>query len=52
MGHFKRKRGAFQEIESMAVACNHLPFHRRFVWKAVGFLLNKIGTPILKKYKL
>jgi hypothetical protein len=52
VGHFKRKRGAFQEIESMAVACNHLPFHRRFVWKAVGFLLNKIGTPILKKYKL
>lgn len=52
VGHFKRKRGAFQKIESMAIACNHLSFHRRFLWQSIGFLLNKIGTPILKKYKL
>lgn len=52
VGHFKRQRGAFQELETMAVACNHLPFYRRFLWKSLGFLLNKIGAPILKKYKL
>lgn len=39
-----------QEIESMAVGYNHPPFHRCFVWKVVGFLLNRIGVPILKKH--
>lgn len=52
VGHFKRQRGAFQELETMAVVCNHLPFYQRFLWKSLGFLLNKIGAPILKKYKL
>jgi hypothetical protein len=52
VGHFKRQRGAFQVIETMAVVCNHLPFYRRFIWKSLGFLLNKIGAPVLKKYKL
>jgi hypothetical protein len=52
VGHFKRQRGAFQELESMAVLCHHLPFYRRFVWKALGICLNKIGAPILRRYKL
>ncbi len=52
VGHFKRQRGAFQELESMAVLCHHLPFYRRFIWKSLGILLNKIGSPILKRYKL
>lgn len=52
VGHFKRQRGAFQELETMAVICNHLPFHRRFLWKSLAFFLNRIGAPILKKYKL
>lgn len=52
VGHFKRQRGAFQALESMAVLCNHLPFYRRFVWNVLGIFLNKIGAPILRKYKL
>jgi len=52
VGYFKRQRGAFQELETMAVVCKHLPFYRRFLWRSLGFLLNKIGAPILKKYKL
>lgn len=52
VGHFKRQRGALQELETMAIICNHLPFYRRSLWKSLGFLLNKIGAPILKKYKL
>ncbi len=52
VGHFKRQRGAFQELESMAVFCDHLPIYRRFVWKILAFLFNKIGTPLLKKQKL
>ncbi|MGL5626114.1 MAG: hypothetical protein ACRDDW_01180 [Candidatus Rhabdochlamydia sp.] len=52
VGHFKRQRGAFQEIEMMAVLCKHLPFYRQFLWKMLALLFNKIGTFILKKYKL
>lgn len=52
VGHFKRQRGAFQELESMAVFCNHLPIYRRIVWKTLKIFLNKIGAPILKKHKL
>jgi hypothetical protein len=52
VGHFKRQRGAFQELESMAVFCHHLPFYRRVIWKILAIFLNKIGAPILKKYKL
>jgi hypothetical protein len=52
VGHFKRQRGAFQELETMAVICSHLPFYRRFLWKSLGTLLNKIGAPLLKKHKL
>lgn len=51
VGHFKRQRGAFQEIESMAVFYRHLPLYRRLIWKSLGCLLNKIGAPILRKYK-
>lgn len=52
VGHFKRQRGAFQELEMMAILCKHLPFYRRFLWKALSVLFNKIGAVILKKYKL
>lgn len=51
-GHFKRCRGAFQERESMAVFCDHLPIYRRFIWKILRTLFNEIGARMLKKYKL
>lgn len=50
--HFKRQRGAFQELETMAVFCKHLPLYRRSIWKVLGVLFNTIGAAILKKYKL
>ncbi|MGD0665587.1 MAG: GNAT family N-acetyltransferase [Rhabdochlamydiaceae bacterium] len=52
VGHFKRQRGAFQELEAMAVLCTHLPFFRRFIWKTLGALFNKVGAKVLIKYKL
>lgn len=52
VGHFKRQRGAFQELESMAVYIKHLPLYRRLLWLSLSFLFNKIGAPILKKQKL
>lgn len=52
VGHFKRQRGAFQELEVMAVYSSHLPLYRRVLWKVLALLFNKLGAPILKKYKL
>jgi hypothetical protein len=52
VGHFKRQRGAFQELETMGIVCTHLPFHRRFVWKVLGALFNTVGAKILVKNKL
>ena len=52
VGHFKRSRGAFQILESLAIYCNHLPFYRRALWKILSLLFNKIGARLLKKYKL
>jgi hypothetical protein len=51
-GHFKRQRGAFQELETMGVMCSHLHFHRRFLWKVLGAFFNTIGAKILVKNKL
>lgn len=50
--HFKRKRGAAAEIEYSAVYDRHLPFPRRLCWSFLQTVLNKIGIPIIRKYKL
>ncbi|MDN3504632.1 MAG: GNAT family N-acetyltransferase [Rhabdochlamydiaceae bacterium] len=52
VGHFKRKRGALQEIESMAIYVKHLPLRRRMPWNFFKIILNKISKRVLIKYKL
>lgn len=52
VGHFKRQRGAIQELEYMAVFFSHLSLGRRIFWRTLGVVLNHIGGPLLKKYKL
>jgi hypothetical protein len=49
---FKRNRGAVGEIEYSAVYDAHLPFYRRLCWRTLALLLEKIGVPLMKKYKL
>ncbi|HTK09812.1 MAG TPA: hypothetical protein VL485_21750 [Ktedonobacteraceae bacterium] len=49
---FKRNRGAVGEIEYSAVYDAHLPLYRRLCWRMLALLLEKIGVPFMKKYKL
>ncbi len=49
---FKRLRGGEASIEYSAVCIHHLPKKRLRRWKAIKFVSNKIGVPIIKKYKL
>lgn len=49
---FKRNRGAVASIEYSAVYHKHLSWRRRVCWFVLGSLLEKIGVPLLKKYKL
>ncbi|WP_438447048.1 GNAT family N-acetyltransferase [Gorillibacterium sp. sgz5001074] len=49
---FKRNRGALPEIEYSAVYVRHLPQYRRLPWHILQVLLNRIGVPIIRKYKL
>ncbi len=49
---FKRNRGAIADIEYSAVFDNHLPLGRRWCWTLLEQLLNGIGVPIMRKYKL
>ncbi|QDH21002.1 GNAT family N-acetyltransferase [Saccharibacillus brassicae] len=48
---FKRNRGAVAEIEYSAVYDRHLPPHRRAGWALLSPLLNRVGVPIMHKYK-
>ncbi|NIK75187.1 hypothetical protein FHS15_000285 [Paenibacillus castaneae] len=50
--HFKRIRGAAPAIEYSAVYVKHLPLGRRWAWTILGAILNKIGVPLMRKYKL
>ncbi|WP_332310230.1 hypothetical protein [Paenibacillus sp. P22] len=49
---FKRNRGAVSDIEYSAVYDAHLPWHRRAGWSFLHLVLNRIGIPLLRKYKL
>jgi hypothetical protein len=49
---FKRMRGAVPSIEYSAVYLNHLPKKRQVIWQVLRFFSNKIGVPLIKKYKL
>lgn len=48
---FKRNRGATAEIEYSAVYDRHLSPYRRIGWALLSPLLNRVGVPIMKKYK-
>lgn len=50
-GHFKRGRGAIQEIEYIAFQCDHLPLYRRWIMKTLSWLSTNIATPILKRHQ-
>ncbi|UAM99214.1 hypothetical protein K8354_05165 [Polaribacter litorisediminis] len=49
---FKRMRGGQASIEYSAIYLKHLPLKRRLPWKVLQFISNKIGVPLIKKYKL
>lgn len=49
---FKRNRGAVADIEYSAVLDAHLPWTRRASWSILGQLLNRIGVPLMRKWKL
>ncbi|AUP80981.1 hypothetical protein [Flavivirga eckloniae] len=49
---FKRMRGGQPSIEYSLLYLKHLPRKRRLRWQALKVLSNKIGVPIIKKYKL
>lgn len=49
---FKRCRGGIANVEYNAVYYQHLPLYRQLIWRLLGLLINKIGIPLLKKYKL
>jgi hypothetical protein len=49
---FKRMRGAEPSIEYSAVYLKHLPKKRQVTWQLLRFLSNKIGVPLIQKYKL
>jgi len=50
--HFKRLRGGKPAIEYSAVYVRHLPAGRRIVWELLSFLLNRVGVPIMRRYRL
>ncbi len=49
---FKVLRGAFPEIESSAVYAKHLSLKRRILIRSLQFILERIGVPLMKKYRL
>lgn len=49
---FKRNRGAVAHIEYSAVYERHLPLRRRWCWRGLAAVLERIGVPIIRKYKL
>lgn len=49
---FKRMRGGEASIEYAAIYCKHLSIKRKITLKILQFISNKIGVPLLKKYKL
>lgn len=49
---FKRFRGFVGNIEYSAVFYQHLPFWRQWVWRLLGFLVNNLAVPLMRKYQL
>jgi glutathione synthase/RimK-type ligase-like ATP-grasp enzyme len=49
---FKRSRGASSAIEYTAVYTRHLPWHRRFVWVTLEFLMRRVAIPLISRFGL
>ena len=49
---FKRLRGGEASIEYSTLFIKHLSRKRKLRWKVLQFISNKIGVPIIRKYKL
>lgn len=49
---FKRMRGGQPVIEYSALYIKHLSLKRRLVWGTLKKVSNRVGVPLLKKYKL
>lgn len=49
---FKRLRGGQAELEYSAVYCRHLPPRQRVAWQTLALLLNRVGGPVLQRYRL
>lgn len=49
---FKRLRGGQAEIEYSMVYVRHLPRRRQRIWHVLGAILQGVGVPIMKKFKL
>ena len=52
VGRFKKHRGAVPHLEYSAVYTNHLPFMHRSVWKKLGWMMENIAAPLVRKYEL
>jgi len=52
VGHFKMRRGAKRHWEYRAVYTAGIGTYRRFIFKTLQFVINKIGVPIMDKMKL
>lgn len=50
--NFKRLRGGVPAIEYSMVYVAHLRFYRRWCWKTLGYLLQKIAVPLMRRWKL
>lgn len=48
---FKRNRGAVGVIEYSAAYTRHVSWRRRLCWSTLATLLERVGVPLLKKYK-
>ncbi len=51
-GSFKRLRRAKKHMEYNALFINHLGKKRQRPWKAIDFVMNKIGVPVLNHFEL
>ncbi|MBP2657348.1 MAG: family N-acetyltransferase [Firmicutes bacterium] len=49
---FKRNRGSTGHIEYSVVYYKHLAWWRKFPWLVLATVINKIGIPLMKTYRL
>ena len=52
VGHFKRSRGARPHLEFSAVYTRHLGARQRAAWATLAGLANRVGAPLLERYRL